>query len=148
MRHRRQDTKLGRSAAHREALLASLVCNFIDNRRIRTTLVKAKLARQLAERMVTLGKTGSLAARRRAISVLGRKECVAALFEQIAPSYADRKGGYTRIVRLGRRGSDGSEMVYLEWVNLAPVNRKRKKPAEEKAAESEPKESEKKEASK
>ena len=135
MRHRKNNVKLGRSSAHRKALMSSLVCNFIEEQRIETTWVKAKLARSLAEKAVTLGKKGTLAARREAISILRDKRRVAKLFASIAPQYQDRQGGYTRIVRLCRRGSDGSSMALLEWVNLAPVDRKRKaKPAEEKKA--------------
>jgi large subunit ribosomal protein L17 len=137
MRHRKRSKKLGRSTAHRWALISSLVCSFINEQRIRTTLAKAKQARSLAEKMVTLGKRGTLAARRAAIAVLRREQHVAKLFEKIAPQYRDRAGGYTRLVRTGRRGSDGSEMALLEWVNLAPVDRTRKaKPeeAEKKAA--------------
>lgn len=120
MRHRAKSTKLGRTSAHRTALMASLVCHLIQERRITTTLTKAKAARSLAERMVTLGKRGTLAARRQAISRLHRKERVATLFDQIAPAFADRAGGYTRILKLGRRASDSSEMAILEWVDFAP----------------------------
>lgn len=126
MRHRKNTVKLGRPAASRKALLGSLVCNFIEEQRIRTTLPKARLTRILAEKMVTLGKLGTLPARRRAVAVLRQHAPVKKLFDSIAPQYKDRNGGYTRIVRLGRRGSDGSEMVLLEWVNLAPVNKRRK----------------------
>ena len=127
MRHRKNKVKLGRSPSHRSALLASLVCNFIEERRIKTTLAKAKQARTLAEKMVTLGKKGTLAARRHAIAILHRSERVAMLFSEIVPQFNDRHGGYTRIVKLGRRSSDGSEMAILEWVNVAAINRKRKK---------------------
>jgi large subunit ribosomal protein L17 len=126
MRHRKNTVKLGRPAASRKALLSSLVCNFIEEQRIRTTLPKARLTRILAEKMVTLGKLGTLPARRRAVAVLRQHTPVKKLFESIAPQYKDRQGGYTRIVRLGRRGSDGSEMVLLEWVNLAPIDKRRK----------------------
>ena len=130
MRHRKQTKKLGRSTSHRKALLASLVCNFIDERRIRTTLPKAKQARSLAERMVTLAKEGTLAARRAAVAVLRRKQHVAVLFRDIAPQFKDRSGGYTRILKLGRRPSDGSEMAVLEWVNIAAVDRRKKQKTE------------------
>ena len=132
MRHRKSSVKLGRSPSHRQALLASLVGNFIQQRRIRTTLPKAKQARSLAERMVTLAKQNTLTSRRRAIAVLHDKRRVATLFSDIAPSCADRNGGYTRIVRIGRRRSDGAEMAYLEWVNLAPVVRKKKEKPDKK----------------
>ena len=135
MRHRKRTLKLGRSPSHRDALLASLACNFIEHRRIRTTLPKARLARSLVEKMVTLGKQATLSSRRRAIAVLRRKELVAQLFQDIAPQFGDRAGGYTRITRVGRRRSDGAEMALLEWVNIAAVSRKRKKPEEEKGKE-------------
>jgi large subunit ribosomal protein L17 len=116
MRHRKKTIKLGRTSAHRNELLANLVCALIDNKRIKTTLPKAKAARSLAEKMVTLGKKGTLAARRQAISTLKKTDSVKELFEHIAPAFSDRAGGYTRIVKLGRRISDSSEMVLLEWV--------------------------------
>ena len=121
MRHRKRTVKLGRTSAHRNELLANLVCALIDTKRIKTTLPKAKAARSLAEKMVTLGKKGSLAARRQAISTLKNERSVKELFEHIAPACADRNGGYTRIIKLGRRISDSSEMVLLEWVDsVAP----------------------------
>jgi large subunit ribosomal protein L17 len=123
MRHRKKTVKLGRTSAHRNELLANLVCALIDNKRIKTTLPKARAARSLAEKMVTLGKKGTLATRRQAISTLKQEGSVKELFENIAPTFADRSGGYTRIIKLGRRISDSSEMVLLEWVEAvaAPV---------------------------
>jgi len=117
MRHRKKTVKLGRTSAHRNELLANLVCALIDNKRIKTTAPKAKAARSLAEKMVTLGKKGTLAARRQAISTLKNEKSVKELFEAVAPTFADRNGGYTRIIKLGRRISDSSEMVLLEWVD-------------------------------
>ena len=117
MRHRKKTIKLGRTSAHRNELLANLVCALIDNKRIKTTLPKARAARSLAEKMVTLGKKGTLASRRQAISTLKKTDSVKELFENIAPSFSGRAGGYTRIVKLGRRISDSSEMVLLEWVD-------------------------------
>lgn len=131
MRHRKRNVKLGRTAEGRKALLASLVCNFIEEQRIQTTVPKAKQARSLAEKMVTLAKDGSLSARRAAIAVLRDRVRVKKLFDVIGPQYKERAGGYTRIVHLGRRGSDGSSMCLLEWVNLAPVDKRRKPKAEE-----------------
>jgi large subunit ribosomal protein L17 len=123
MRHRKKTVKLGRTSAHRTELLANLVCALIDTKRIKTTLPKAKAARRLAEKMVTLGKKGTLAARRQAQSTLKQADSVKELFNNIAPAFSDRAGGYTRIVKLGRRISDSSEMVMLEWVDTmtAPV---------------------------
>ena len=133
MRHRKNTVKLGRSAAGRKALLSSLVANFIEEQRIRTTLPKAKQTRTLAEKMVTLAKRGTMPARRQALAVLRQRKHVLKLFETIGPQYKDRAGGYTRIVKLGRRGSDGSEMALLEWVNLAPVDKRRKEKTDETA---------------
>jgi large subunit ribosomal protein L17 len=120
MRHQKKTVKLGRTAAHRKSLLANQVCSLIEHQRIRTTLAKAKAARPLAERMVTLGKNGSLHARRTAFAVLRQKTAVKKLFDEIAPRTADRNGGYTRIVKLGQRKSDSAPIAYLEWVD-APV---------------------------
>ncbi len=119
MRHRKKTVKLGRSQAHRDSLLANQVCSLIEYRRIKTTLAKAKATKPLAEKMLTLGKKGDLHARRIAISYLKQKDIVKKLFTEIAPASADRKGGYTRIVKLGNRLSDSAPMAYLEWVDYA-----------------------------
>ena len=119
MRHQKKTIKLGRTSEHRKALLANQVCSLIEHQRIRTTLAKAKAARPLAEKMVTLGKKGSLHARRTAFAVLRQKDAVKKLFDEIAPRTADRQGGYTRIVRLGQRKSDAAPVAYLEWVDAA-----------------------------
>ena len=116
MRHRVSKIKLGRRGAHRDSMLANMVCSLINERRIKTTISKAKVARSLAEKMVTLGKAGTLAARRQAVSKLKQEDAVKVLFEEIAPGFATREGGYTRITKLGQRMSDASEMVILEWV--------------------------------
>jgi large subunit ribosomal protein L17 len=117
MRHRKRTIKLGRTSAHRESMLSNMVCSLIASKRVKTTLPKARAVRSLAEKMVTLGKDGSLAARRRAIATLKNNESVKELFSSIAPAFTDRKGGYTRIMKLGRRPSDSSEMALLEFVN-------------------------------
>jgi len=121
MRHRKKTVKLGRTSAHRNELLANLVCALIDNKRIKTTLPKARAARSLAEKMITLGKKGTLAARRQAIATLKNEASVKELFDAVAPAFASRAGGYTRIIKLGRRISDSSEMVLLEWVDSIAV---------------------------
>lgn len=118
MRHRKRTIKLGRTSAHRESTLANMVCSLIEHRRIETTLPKAKAARQLAEKMVTLGKKGGVANRRRAVSKLRQRDAVTTLFEEVAPQFADRPGGYTRIYKLGPRFGDNAEMALLEWVGL------------------------------
>jgi large subunit ribosomal protein L17 len=134
MRHQKKTVKLGRSQAHRDALLANQVCSLIIHQRIRTTLAKAKATRPLAEKMVTLGKKGTLHARRTAIAVLHQADAVKKLFEEIAPRSATRAGGYTRIIKLGPRKSDSAPMAVLEWVDTAPVEAKEaaSAPAEEK----------------
>lgn len=117
MRHRKKTVKLGRTAAHRDALLANQVVSLIVHQRIKTTLAKAKAVRPFAEKMLTLGKRGDLHARRLAASYLGQKEAVKKLFEEIAPRAASRNGGYTRIIKLGPRQSDSAPMAYIEWVD-------------------------------
>ena len=120
MRHQKKTLKLGRTAEHRKALLANLVCSLIEHQRIKTTLAKAKAVRPLAEKMVTLGKKGSLHARRTAMAVLRQKGAVKKLFEDIAPRSATRNGGYTRIVKLGARKSDAAPVAFIEWID-APL---------------------------
>jgi large subunit ribosomal protein L17 len=116
MRHKRVEKKFGRSKAHREELLSSLVANLILQDRIRTTLPKAKQARRDAEKIVTLARKGTLAARRLAAARLRRPEAVTKLFDSVTPAMEGRQGGFTRIVKLGARRSDGSEMALIEWV--------------------------------
>jgi len=134
MRHRKKDSKLGRSAAHRTAMLAALVCSLIQEKRVKTTLAKAKQARILAEKMVTLGRRGTLAARRQAIAKLRQAKRVALLFNEVVPRFNGRNGGYTRIAKLGRRRSDGAEMAILEWVDIEVPDKKRKKKEEKSKA--------------
>ncbi|MEY2491001.1 MAG: large subunit ribosomal protein [Verrucomicrobiota bacterium] len=121
MRHQKKTLKLGLTAAHRKALLANQVCSLIEHQRIKTTLAKAKAVRPLAEKMVTLGKKGSLHARRTALAVLRQKGAVKKLFEDIAPRSATRNGGYTRIVKLGARKSDSAPVAFIEWVDAPQV---------------------------
>ena len=117
MRHRKDRRKLSRSASHRKALLMNLSREVIDHERIKTTEAKAKAVKPEVEKLITLAKRGDLHARRQAMASLGQdKFVVYKLFEEIAPRYVDRPGGYTRILKLGPRGSDATEMVYLELV--------------------------------
>lgn len=116
MRHRNYTFKIGRTSAHRKALLANAACSLIMEERIKTTVAKAKQIRRVAEKMITLGKRGSLHDRRRAISILKQPGVVAHLFSDVAPRYEDRPGGYTRILRLGERRGDAAEMCLLELV--------------------------------
>lgn len=138
MRHQKKTIKLGRTAEHRRALLANQVCALIQHQRIKTTLAKAKAVRPLAERMVTLGKNGSIHARRTALAVLRQKSAVKKLFDDISQRSAERNGGYTRIVKLGARKSDSARMAFIEWVDAEQVSEE--KPKKEKKAK--PKESE------
>ena len=121
MRHQRAGKKLGRDAAHRKALYANLACSLIEHGRIKTTVAKAKAVKPFAEQMITLGKRGDLAARRKALSELRSQDVVAQLFSEVAPRFAERPGGYTRIVKLGQRQGDAAEMVYLELVDYEPA---------------------------
>ena len=117
MRHQRDRRKLSRSASHRKALLMNLSREIINRERIQTTEAKAKAVKPEHEKLITLGKRGDLHARRQALSALGQdKFTVYKLFEEIAPRYSERPGGYSRILKLGPRRSDSSEMVLLELV--------------------------------
>lgn len=117
MRHRKRTAKLGRTGSHRNAMLANLVCSLIKHKRVRTTLAKAKAARSVAEKMVTLGKSGTIHDRRLAAARLHQEDAVKILFNEIAPASKDRRGGYTRIVKLLRRQGDAAEEAILEWVD-------------------------------
>jgi large subunit ribosomal protein L17 len=137
MRHQRNTPKLGRKEGHRKSLLANQVCSLIEHSRIKTTLAKAKAVRPLAEKMVTLGKKKTLHARRTALAVLRQADAVKKLFDDVAPRAAERKGGYTRIVKLGMRKSDAAEMAFIEWVDstvAVEVATPEPKPAAKKAA--------------
>lgn len=154
MRHLVKIRKLGRTTKHREALLANLVVSLIQHNRIRTTLAKAKAVRPLAEKIVTLGKKGTLHHRRLAIAKLGNVSAVGKLFKEIAPKFQERKGGYTRIIKLGHRTTDAALEAFIEWTDImveaptaattavetkaeatvdAPAEAKAKKPAKKKA---------------
>jgi large subunit ribosomal protein L17 len=119
MRHLKRTAKLGRTGEHRNLMLANLVCSLIKHRRVTTTLAKAKAARSVAEKMVTLGKSGTLHDRRLAAARLRQEDAVRILFNEIAPTQKERPGGYTRILKLAnhRRG-DASDQAILEWVDL------------------------------
>src|ERR687898_2365393 len=120
MRHQRSGKKLGRDSAHRKALYSNLAGALIEHGRIKTTQAKAKAVKPLAEQMITLGRRGDLAARRHAVSILRSKEIVHHLFEEVAPRFVDRPGGYTRIVKLRPRYGDAADMVFLELVDYEP----------------------------
>ena len=139
MRHRKNTVKLGRTSSQRAALFSSLVSNLILAKRIKTTLPKARAAKRIADKMVTVGKKGTLAARRQALSFLKLDAAVAELFAAVAPAMKDRAGGYTRVVKLGKRQSDSSEMCILEWVDFVPKAKKAKAEKAEEAPKGEKK---------
>lgn len=116
MRHRLAHRKLGRSPAHRKALLRNLSATLIRHGHLRTTLAKAKEVRPFVERLVTLGRRSDLHARRRAMAILPQKDVVAHLFAEIGPKFTERPGGYTRILKLGPRKGDGAPMARIEFV--------------------------------
>jgi len=150
MRHLKRTAKLGRSPEHRNAMLANLVCSLIKHKRVTTTVAKAKAARPVAERIVTLGKRGTISARRTAAARLrtrgttlqlskderrkwrAEEDIVRILFEEIAPAFKERNGGYTRIVRMEQRQGDAAQRAILEWVDYTPPA-----PAAEEAAPAE-----------
>jgi large subunit ribosomal protein L17 len=120
VRHQRKGKKLGRDSAHRKALYSNLAGSLIEHGRIKTTEAKAKAVKPIAEKMITLGRRGDLAARRQALAYLRSQEVVHQLFAEVAPRFADRPGGYSRIVKIGPRYGDAAEMVYLELVDYVP----------------------------
>jgi large subunit ribosomal protein L17 len=158
MRHLKRTAKLGRQFEHRNAMLANLVCSLIKHKRVTTTLAKAKAARSVAEKMVTLGKSGTLHDRRLAAARLRQQprshfpgspkhkgslqrahwrqyeDVVRILFEEIAPVFKERPGGYTRIVRLNQRQGDAAQRAILEWVELPVESEPAPAPSEKKAA--------------
>ena len=142
MRHLKRTAKLGRTGEHRNAMLANLVCSLITHKRVITTLAKAKAARSVAEKMVTLGKSGTLHDRRLAAARLHQEDAVKVLFNEIAPAQKERRGGYTRIVRMNQRQGDAAQKAILEWVDLGIVA---EAPTTEKAAK-EPKPTEAKDS--
>lgn len=117
MRHRKTGRRLGRTTSHRDAMLRNMVTSLLDQERIVTTVPKAKEARRIAERMITLGKRGDLHARRQALSYIRSKNIVAKLFDQLSVQYAERQGGYTRIIRTGNRLGDAAPMAIIELVD-------------------------------
>ncbi len=144
MRHLKRTAKLGRTSEHRNAMLANLVCSLIEHKRVTTTLAKAKAARSVAEKMVTLGKSGTIHDRRLAVARLHQEDAAKILFKEIAPAFKERNGGYTRIIRMNRRNGDAAQRAILEWVDYTPAApapteaapADETKPAETKAGES------------
>lgn len=135
MRHRIKGKKLKRDSAQRRALLRNLVTSFLEKERIRTTLAKAKAARPIAEKMITLAKKNSLHSRRLALRFIYKKDVVKKLFDEIGPRFSERPGGYTRIIKIGPRAGDGAEMALLELVGTEFKKKEKKKTAAERAKE-------------
>ena len=125
MRHARTGKKLGRDSAHRKALYSNLAGALIEHGRIKTTVTKAKAVKPIAEKMITLGRRGDLHARRQATAFLRSRDVVHKLFDEVAPLFKDRPGGYTRIVKIGTRPGDSAELAYLELVNEEYVAKER-----------------------
>jgi len=132
MRHRVSGKKLRRNMAHRRALLRNLVTSILEKERMRTTLTKAKAARPLTEKMITLAKKDTLHTRRQALRFIFKKDIVKKLFEEIGPRFSERPGGYTRIVKLGPRAGDGADMAMIELIG-SEFKKKKKKKEKEKA---------------
>jgi len=126
MRHRKAFNKLNRTASHRKALLSNLATQLFMYKKIKTTAVKAKALRPVAERLITFAKKGTVAARRQVLRTVRDKKVVKELFDDIAPTFEDRQGGYTRIIKLGRRQGDGAELVYIELVGFEGVRKEKK----------------------
>ncbi len=133
MRHLVKKKKLGRNTAQRRALLRNLVTSFLEKERMRTTLAKAKAAKPLAEKMITLAKKDTLNAKRQALSYIYKKPVVKKLFEELGPRFSERPGGYTRIVKIGPRAGDGAEMAILELVGSEFEKKAKKKKEKGKA---------------
>jgi large subunit ribosomal protein L17 len=134
MRHRKAGFKLGRNTSHRRAMLRNLVTSILLEDRVHTTVTKAKAARPLVEKMITLGKKGDLHSRRQALSYMMTDESVTRLFETVAPRYGDRQGGYLRIIRTGFQKGDGAEKAFIELLGAENIlDEKRQKRAEIKA---------------
>ncbi len=143
MRHRNKTKKLGRTKSHRRATLSNMARSIIEHQQIKTTLAKAKAARGVIERLITFGKKDTVAARRQAFKLLQNHLLVKKLFDEVAPTFADRKGGYTRVIKLGQRRGDGAELAVLQLVGFEPMiidekkstgkKKKKEAPAKEKA---------------
>ena len=122
MRHRKMGRRLGRTTSHREAMMRNIVTSLLEHERIVTTVPKAKEIRRVAEQMITLGKRGDLHARRQALAYIRSKAVVAKLFDELSTQYAERQGGYTRIIRTGIRPGDAAPMAVLELVNFKELS--------------------------
>ncbi|MDZ7722949.1 MAG: 50S ribosomal protein L17 [candidate division KSB1 bacterium] len=135
MRHLKSGKKLGRTASHRKATLANMATSLIEHKRIVTTAVKAKEARGVVERLVTFAKKGDLASRRQVLKTIRDKKLVKELFEEIAPVYMDRQGGYTRVIKLGNRKGDNAPLAIFELVGFEGVHAERIEKKKQKRSE-------------
>ncbi len=126
MRHRKNVVKLNRTASHRKALMSNLATQLFEHKKIHTTKAKAKAARPVVERLITFAKKGDLASRRQVLKTVRDKVVVKELFDEIAPTFENRSGGYTRIIKLGQRQGDGAEMAFLELVGFEGVRKEKK----------------------
>ena len=130
MRHNVKGRKLGRTTEHRQAMFRNQLASLVESGRIRTTLMKAKELRPIAEKIVTKGKRGTVDARRQVRRWIAQRELVKKLFEEVAPRFQERNGGYLRILKLGPRPGDGAEMAFLEWVDYQLAGSEKKGKAE------------------
>ncbi len=135
MRHLKDGNKLGRTSSHRNAMLSNMVSSVFEHKHIRTTTAKAKEARRMVDRMITHAKKNTVAARRLVFDHLRRRDIVKILFDEIAPKYATRNGGYTRVLKLGRRQGDGAELSILELVGYETLQLEKQQAAAERRAE-------------
>jgi large subunit ribosomal protein L17 len=133
MRHNRDEKRFDRTVGHLRCMLANMTNDLVMHERIKTTTPRAKVLRRYAERMITLGKAGSLAARRRAMAFMRSKSAVTKLFAEVAPRYKERNGGYTRILKIGERPGDNAPMAFIELVESVPSAEARQKPAKKAA---------------
>jgi large subunit ribosomal protein L17 len=133
MRHNKGGFKLGRNPASRKALLRNLTTSLIEKNRIETTIAKAKAVKPIVEKMITLGKSGTLASKRRAIAYLYKRKAVQVLFDEVAPRFMDRQGGYTRILKSDFRKGDGAEMAIIEFTDFKFEKKDKKSKAKKKS---------------
>ncbi len=138
MRHAKRVKKLGRTKEHRKAMLANMAASLLANIQIRTTLVKAKEVKKVVEKLITLGKRGDLHARRLAYDVIRDRKLVKKLFDEIAPEFTNRTGGYSRVLKLGRRKGDGAHVAVVELLMKKPVAVEKEKGKKEKGKAKEP----------
>lgn len=131
MRHKKVNAKLNRTAAHRKALYSNVAISLFEHKQVKTTTAKAKAVRKTVDRLITFAKRGTLADRRQVLRTIRDRSVVKNLFDEIAPTYKERHGGYTRVIKLGRRRGDGAEMALLELVGYEGVLMEKHKSTEE-----------------